>query len=382
MMRIAALSRGRCGGGAGPGYNPVPSQAACAPMSRFWSPLISQLSPYVPGEQPRQEGWIKLNTNELPWAPSPRVLAAVRAAGDDSLRRYPDPESARLRAGWAASLGLRAGQVFVGNGSDEVLAHCFQALFDPARPVLFPDVTYSFYPAYCRLYRLAWKTVALDAEFRIDPDGYRRANGGVVFANPNAPTGIALEREGVLAILAANPGSVVVVDEAYVDFGTDSSAGLIEEFENLLVVQTLSKSRGLAGLRVGAAFGHPDLIEALRRVKNSFNSYPLDRIAEAAALAALDDRDWFERSCARLAGIRAGLLSGLRALGFAVLPAQANFVLARPPGGDAGRVFESLRRRRILVRHFGSGRTSEYLRITVGTEDECRALLEALRSVL
>jgi histidinol-phosphate aminotransferase len=351
-------------------------------MSRFWNPLVSELSPYVPGEQSQQENLVKLNTNELPWAPSPKVLAAVQQAGDDNLRLYPDPENTRLREVWAADLGLLPEQVFVGNGSDEVLAHTFQALFKPGLPVLFPDVTYSFYPVYCGLYRLDYETLALNSQMAIDIADYRRANGGIIIANPNAPTGIAMGLAQIEGLLRSNPDSVVVVDEAYVDFGAESAVGLIDSHENLLVVQTLSKSRGLAGLRVGAAFGNVDLIEGLQRVKNSFNSYPLDRIAEAAAVVAIQDKEWLADSCARLIANRQQLCEGLQSLAFSVLPSSANFVLVRPPQNNAEAIFQALRERNILVRFFSAERTREYLRITVGTADECAQLLSALSDII
>ncbi len=351
-------------------------------MSRFWSPLVSELSPYVPGEQPQQDKLVKLNTNELPWPPSPKVLEAIHSAGDDSLRLYPDPENTRLRQAWATDLALQPEQVFIGNGSDEVLAHTFQALFNPSLPVLFPDVTYSFYPVHCALYRLTYQTVPLDEQFTIDPQAYHRHNGGIIIANPNAPTGIALELAAIEGLLQDNTDSVLVVDEAYVDFGCESAVSLIDRYDNLLVVQTLSKSRGLAGLRVGAAFGDVGLIEGLQRVKNSFNSYPLDRLAEAAAVAGLEDRQWFEESCQRLIGNRENLSAGLTVLGFQVLPSSANFVLARPPQNNAEAVFLALREQHILVRYFSAERTRDYLRITVGTQEQCELLLAALEGIV
>jgi histidinol-phosphate aminotransferase len=350
-------------------------------MSRFWSPLVSELTPYVPGEQPKQDGLIKLNTNELPWAPSAKVLDAVRAAGNDDLRLYPDPENTNLRNAWAIDLGLRPEQVFVGNGSDEVLAHTFQALFNPLRPILFPDISYSFYPVYCGLYRLPYETVPLSPTFCIDVEEYAKDNGGIIIANPNAPTGIALPLLAIETLLQGNPDSVVVIDEAYVDFGAESACSLIDNYQNLLVVQTLSKSRGLAGLRVGAAFGHVDLIEGLQRVKNSFNSYPLDRVAEAAAVAALEDRDWLNDSCSRLIENRDNLVGSLSGIGFSVLPSKANFILAQHATKPAEVLFQQLRDRGLLVRYFNSARIQDYLRITVGTAQECDQLVIALKEI-
>ena len=351
-------------------------------MSRYWSPLVEQLSPYVPGEQPGRETFIKLNTNELPWPPSPRVLEAVHSVGGSSLRLYPDPDNSRLREAWAGREGLLPEQVFLGNGSDEVLAHTFRALIDPRQPVLFPDITYSFFPVYCALHGLKYQTIPLAENFGVELGAYPLANGGVIFPNPNAPTGMALPRTQIEALLEANRNSVVVVDEAYVDFGAETCLPLINSYDNLLVVQTLSKSRGLAGLRVGAAFGQAPLIEGLRRVKNSFNSYPLGRLAEAGAVAALEDEPWFIASCERLAGNRTNLVEGLRRLEFQVLPSMANFVLARHPRYKAQTLSADLRERGILVRHFQSPRISDHLRISVGTREDCDALLERLGKIL
>jgi histidinol-phosphate aminotransferase len=346
-------------------------------MSRFWSPLVASLSPYVPGEQPSTQ-ITKLNTNELPWAPSPLALEAIRAAANDGLRLYPDPESTELCATLARVAGVAEGQVFVGNGSDEVLAHVFRALFQPQQAILFPDISYSFYPVYAALYGLSYETVPLDADYAVQLEDYQRPNGGIIFANPNAPTGVGITAAAIANLLAANPDSVVVVDEAYVDFGGESVLPLIRDFPNLLVVQTLSKSRGLAGLRVGAAFGDEALIEGLQRVKNSFNSYPLDRLAQCGAIAALEDDAWFNDSCQRLIAIREWLSAELRGMGFTVLPSAANFLFVRPASGDASGLFKQLRARGVLVRHFDKPRINEFLRITIGTRDECQRLLQAL----
>ena len=351
-------------------------------MSRFWNPLLKRLSPYVPGEQPQQPGLIKLNTNELPWGPSPKALAAVHEAGDDALRLYPDPDSRLLRQAFATAAGVAPGQVFAGNGSDEILAHCFQGLMQPDAPVLFPDITYSFYPVYCGLYGLQYKTIPLREDFSIGLEDYPASNGGIIFANPNAPTGLLTSLEDIENLLQRNQDTVVVVDEAYIDFGGRSAASLVDRYPQLLVVQTLSKSRGLAGLRVGAAIGSKELIAGLERVKNSFNSYPLDRVAEAGAVAALEDREWFKSSCNRLVGIRENLEQALCELGFEVLPSSANFVFASHPKHAARELFEALRERAILVRHFEKARIDRFLRISVGNEEDCVALVEALREII
>lgn len=351
-------------------------------MSRFWSPLVRTLAPYVPGEQPKMANLVKLNTNENPYGPSPKVIEAIRAEVGDSLRLYPDPESEQLRQTIADYHGVTLAQVFVGNGSDEVLAHIFQALFQHDAPILFPDVTYSFYPVYCGLYGVEGKTVALTERFEIEPADYRQPNGGVIFPNPNAPTGRYLPLAQVEQIVRSNPERVVVVDEAYVDFGGESAIGLVERYPNLLVCQTVSKARSLAGLRVGFAVGHVDLIEALERVKNSFNSYPLDKLAQAGAKAAFEDEAWFEQTRQGVISERERLTSGLAELGFDVLPSRANFVFARHPGHAGAELALALRERGIIVRHFNKPRISDFLRITIGTRDQNSTLLGVLPDIL
>ena len=351
-------------------------------MSRYWSAVVRGLTPYVPGEQPKLPNLVKLNTNENPYGPSPRVQEALLAASDDSLRLYPDPNADRLKEAVAAYYGVTPRQVFVGNGSDEVLAHVFLGLLKHERPVRFPDITYSFYPVYCRLYGIDFETVPLTDAFEIRIDDYLGPNGGIIFPNPNAPTGRALPRAEIERLLAGNADSVVVVDEAYVDFGAETAIPLVAKHDNLLVVQTLSKSRSLAGLRVGFAIGHPDLIEALERIKNSFNSYPLDRLAIAGAVAAMEDHTHFEITRLAVMKSRETLVRNLSALGFEVLPSAANFVFARHPQRDASELAAALRSRSVIVRHFRLPRIEQYLRITVGTDEQCKALVGALRDIL
>lgn len=349
----------------------------------LWSPQVRQLVPYVPGEQPRIANLIKLNTNENPYPPSPRVIGAIAQAAQQGLQLYPDPESAALRQAVAACHGLDAGQVFAGNGSDEVLAHAFFAFFQQAQPLLMPDISYSFYQVYCQLYGIRARTVALDAGLQIQVRDYAGLPaGGVVIANPNAPTGSPLPLVEIENLLQSQPGCVVLVDEAYVDFGADSAVRLIARYPNLLVVHTLSKSRSLAGLRVGLAMGQRHLIEALERVKNSFNSYPLDRLAVAGAVAAYEDTAHFEQTRQAVMQSRDGLLLGLRKLGFDVLPSAANFVFARHPGHDAGATATQLREQGILVRHFRLPRIEQHLRISIGTPAQCDALVQALQRLV
>lgn len=352
----------------------------------FWSPRIAALEPYVPGEQPRIAKLVKLNTNENPFGPSPQVFDAIEWAASEGLERYPDPESVALRETIAARHGLHCSQVFAGNGSDEVLAHAFFAFFQQAEPLLIPDITYSFYRVYAQLYGIDCELLPVDEGLRIDIPAMaaRAAIGcaGLVIANPNAPTGIGLPLDSIERLLAACPRRVVLVDEAYVDFGGESALPLIEQHPNLLVVQTLSKSRSLAGLRVGFACGQAHLIEALQRVKNSFNSYPLDRLASAGAIAALEDEAWFAHTRHEVMDIREGLTLQLEDLDFEVLPSQANFLFVRHPAHDAAALAAALRARAVLVRHFDRPRIAQYLRISIGTRDQCSALVDALADIL
>ena len=351
-------------------------------MSRFWSRLTHDLKPYVPGEQPRMADLVKLNTNESPYAPSPRALEAIRGEATEVLRLYPDPQASALRAALASYHRVRPEQVFVGNGSDEVLAHAFAALLKHDAPLLFPDITYSFYPVYCRLFGIAYETVPLDSAMQIRVADYRRPAGAIILPNPNAPTGVALPRAEIATLLKDHPDAPVVIDEAYVDFGGETAIPLVASHKNLLVVQTMSKSRALAGLRVGYAIGDADLIEALTRVKDSFNSYPLGRPAQAGAIASLEDEAWFQASRARVIEGRVRLTNGLVRLGFEVLPSAANFVFVRHPGQEGAALAAGLRQRAVIVRHFAAPRISDYLRITVGTEEQTGRLLSALSEIL
>lgn len=348
-------------------------------MSRFWSPFVKALVPYVPGEQPKMARLVKLNTNENPYGPSPKALAAMRAELNDNLRLYPDPNSDRLKQAVAEYYGVSPAQVFLGNGSDEVLAHIFHGLFQHDRgPLLFPDVSYSFYPVYCGLYGIPFEQVALDEQFQIRIADYAKANAGIIFPNPNAPTGCLLPLQAIEQLLQANRDSVVVVDEAYIDFGGETAISLVGRYDNLLVTQTLSKSRSLAGLRVGLAVGHPDLIEALERIKNSFNSYPLDRMAIVGAAAAFEDQAYFEETCRKVIDSRETLVEQLVAKGFEVLPSAANFIFARHPQQDAAQLAARLREQGVIVRHFKQERIAQFLRITIGTPEMNQALIDAL----
>ena len=348
-------------------------------QANFWSPGISGLTPYVPGEQPKIDNLVKLNTNENPYPASPRVVQAITEAAQRGLQLYPDPESSALRQTIAAHHGIAADQVFVGNGSDEVLAHAFFAFFRQPRPLLMPDISYSFYQVYCQLYGIAAQVVPLDEAMHIRVSDYAGvAAGGVVIANPNAPTGMVLPLSAIEQLLQSQPDQVVLVDEAYIDFGGESAISLIDRYPNLLVVQTLSKSRSLAGLRVGFAAGSRQLIEALERVKNSFNSYPLDKLAQAGAVAAYEDTAYFEETRQAVIQSRETLTLALQLQGFKVLPSATNFVFARHPKHEAATLAQRLRESGILVRHFAKPRIEQYLRISIGTPDQCEQLAQAL----
>ena len=350
-------------------------------MSRFWSPVVHSLSPYVPGEQPKLDGIVKLNTNENPYGPSPGVLAAI-AAATDRLRLYPDPRASALCEAIAARYGVAPDEVFVGNGSDEVLAHTFQALLKHEAPLLFPDITYSFFPVYCRLYGIRYEEVPLDAAMRVQIADFRRPCSAILLPNPNAPTGIALPRATIEALVVEHRDQLVVIDEAYVDFGAESAVSLVACHDNLLIVQTLSKSRALAGLRVGFAIGQRPLVEALERVKGSFNSYPLDCLAIAGAVAAIKDDAWFQETRQRIIANRKSLVLALSELGFEVLPSVANFVFARYRGRGGAHLAARLRERGVLVRHFQKPRIEDFLRITVGTEEQCSRLIAVARGLI
>ena len=351
-------------------------------MKRYWSKHIQNVVPYTPGEQPREGKFIKLNTNEGPYPPSPKVMEAIRAAGGEGLRLYPDPECLDLRAAIAQREGLDVNQVFCGNGSDEILAFAFQAFFDPDREVVFPRITYSFYPVYTDFFGLNRREVPMNSDFTDPIELLCGNNGGVVLANPNAPTGIAVGLDTVEKLLKANPDVVVIVDEAYVDFGADSAVGLISRYPNLLVVQTASKSRALAGLRVGWAMGNAGLIDGLRCVRDSINSYTVDRLAQAGAAAAIRDEAYFQSVRRRVMDTRRRTEQTLKEKGFTVLPSQANFLFVSYPGRDGRALLDGLRERGLLVRWWGRPEIRDWLRISVGTDQEMEALTAALEELV
>ena len=350
-------------------------------MKEFWSGRIRSLTPYTPGEQPKERKFIKLNTNENPYPPSPKVVEAVQKGVDERLKLYPDPDASKLVSALAQSYGVKESQVFVGNGSDEVLAFAFQAFFEEGGTVLFPDITYSFYPVYCNMFGIHYRTVPLQDDFTIPVEKMLGDNDGVVITNPNAPTGIELDQASLRRILEGNPDVVVIVDEAYIDFGGTSALPLLDEYPNLLVVQTMSKSRALAGMRVGFAFGCENLIQALNCVKNSINSYTLDRLALAGAAASVEDKAYFDIRCAEVMATRERTTEELRKQGFTVYPSKTNFIFVSHPDVPAKELFAGLREKGILVRYFAQPRIDNCLRVSIGTDEEMDAFLTAMREL-
>jgi len=351
-------------------------------MSKFWSKRTHELDPYSPGEQPQDQQYIKLNTNENPYPPSPNAIKAMREAASEAMRLYPDPNARTLKQAIADYYSLELDQVFVGNSSDEVLAHTFVALLKQDKPLLFPDISYSFYPAYCSLFGMNAKQIPLTDDFTIKVKDYQPDSsqeiGSIIFPNPNAPSGIALGLNEIEEILKANPDSPVVIDEAYIDFGAETAVPLINDYPNLLITQTFSKSRSLAGLRVGFALGQADLIEGLERVKNSFNSYPLDRAAIAGATESMKDIAHFEENCKKIIATRERVSKALEAMGFWVLPSKTNFIFARPNQANAEKLYLGLKDNGVLVRYFNAPRIAGFLRISIGTDEEMNVFLEAL----
>ncbi len=358
-------------------------------ISPYWSNLTKSLSPYTPGEQPKERRYIKLNTNENPYPPSPSVIAAIKAAADERLRLYPDPESTSLIRAIAETYNVEETQVFAGNGSDEILGLAFAAFFnqadeEKALPVLFPDITYSFYPVYAGLWNIPFKTIPLSNDFSINIDAYNIPSGGVIFPNPNAPTGKALEINELLSLAEylKSRGKIFIVDEAYIDFGTESLVPYINQFPNLLCIHTMSKSRSLAGLRLGFAIGNKDLIEGIRRVKDSFNSYPLDRLAQAGGEAAVLDKAYYDTINQKIVDTRNRIVEDLKRIGFEIIPSKANFIFIRHPGKAGSELFHALREKGILVRHFNKARIADYLRVSIGTDEEMNVFVERCREII
>jgi histidinol-phosphate aminotransferase len=351
-------------------------------MSIYWSQIAKDIEPYVPGEQPRDKKYIKLNTNENPYPPSPKVLEAIRQAANGDLRLYPDPSCTILRETIAKYYGLNIDEVFVGNGSDEILAFAFLAYFNPGKPILFPDITYSFYPVYSKLFNIDYSLVHLSNDFSIPVEEFFGENGGVIIANPNAPTGKYMCPELIEEIVKRNINSVVIIDEAYIDFGGESSVRLIRQYPNILVVKTLSKSRSLAGLRLGYALGQKDLLEGLDRIKNSINSYTIDRLGLLAAVKAIEDEDYFNNTRFKIINTRERISGELVKSGFKVVESKANFIFISHPSVRAADIFKQLKDRGVLVRYFNKPRIDNYLRVSIGSDEEMDVFLRAVSEIV
>src|SRR5690625_5022560 len=351
-------------------------------MDKFWSTMARRAEPYVPGLQLNNPNIVKLNTNENAYPPSPKVIEAIKAAADDGLQLYPSPTADDLKASIARHYDLDAKQVFVGNGSDEVLAFSFMAFFEPGKRIKYPNITYSFYPVYAKLFNIPYEEVAVNEDLTIEPSTFFDSEGGVIFPNPNAPTSLYLPLEQVREIVEANKDQVVIVDEAYIDFAKQSAAELINEYDNLLVIKTTSKSRALAGLRVGYALGNEALIQGLIRMKDSFNSYTIDRLALAGALASFEDKDYFTETTEKIIQTREKVSKELESLGFHVLPSEANFVFVKHEREQASELYEKLLEKDILVRYFDVVHIDNYLRITIGTDAQMKELTSTLKDLL
>lgn len=351
-------------------------------MSRFWNERLANLSPYVPGEQPKASGITKLNTNENPYGPSPKVIAAIQNELGSKLRLYPDPAALELRQSIAKRYGIDADEVFVGNGSDEVLALAFMAFFSPNKEIRFPNITYSFYQVYANLFQIPYICPALQADLTVNLQDYVDVPGGILMTNPNAPTSISLTLDEIKQLLEQNKDCIVIIDEAYIDFGGVSAVSLIPDYENLLVIQTFSKSRSLAGSRIGFTMGQAPLIQGLEIVKNSFNSYPLDRLALVAAQAAIEDEGYFQETISKIIQTRVWTIGEMEKLGFVVMPSHANFIFATHPEYNAEQLFLALREKNIFVRYFKQVEISNYLRITIGTDDEMRHLMKEIENFI
>ena len=347
-------------------------------MTRFWTDTVKRLTPYVPGEQRTGGDIIKLNTNENPYPPSPEVMQAIRSVEGDTLRRYPDPESVQLRQSLADYHDVQLDNVFVGNGSDEILALAFLAYFTDGKVLQFPDVTYSFYPVYCDLYGIKPELIALEEDYSLSLDRFKPNLGSIIFPNPNAPTAIANEFEDIRKLLDRHTEHVVLVDEAYADFGAQSVIPLIKDYPNLIVSRTFSKGRSMAGMRLGVAFGDAALIDGLQRVKNSFNSYPIDVLAQSAGYASINDEAYYRDTTRKIIDTRSWTVAQLERRGFQVLPSAANFVFTRPPDNSAENVFIALSKAGVLVRYWNKPRLRQWLRISIGTADDMRSLMTCL----
>ncbi|QKY71144.1 histidinol-phosphate transaminase [Lentibacillus sp. CBA3610] len=344
-------------------------------MNKFWSEAVKRAKPYVPGEQLNDPSIVKLNTNENPYDPSPNVIEAIQS---EQLNLYPSPDADHLRTEIGNFYNLNKDHIFIGNGSDEILAFSFMAFFEPDAKIRFPAITYSFYPVYAKLFNIPYDEVTLNRDFTIPIEAFFGSEGGVIIANPNAPTGLYLDVEAVEEIVANNPEKVVMIDEAYVDFAPASAVSLVKRYPNLLIVQTMSKSRSLAGLRVGFAIGDPGLIEALFRIKDSFNSYTVDRLAMAGATAAIKDRTYFRKTTHKIIRTREWLIPEMKKRGFHVLPSHANFIFVSHYKISAESLYQRLKQQGYLIRHFQKPEINHFLRITIGTDEQMKHFIKAL----
>ena len=351
-------------------------------MSKYWSEITKEIKPYVPGEQPKDKTYIKLNTNENPYPPSERVIEAIKNTANEKLKLYPEPTVEKLRDTIGEYYSLKNTQVFVGNGSDEVLAFAFMAFFNPGETIIFPDITYSFYPVYANLFKINYNLISLNNDFSIPIESFSEKNSGIIFPNPNAPTGKYIDIKYIEEILKQNIDKVVIIDEAYIDFGGISSSKLINKYPNLLVIQTLSKSRSLAGLRVGFALGHEDLIEGLNRIKNSINSYTIDTLALYGAIEAIKDEGYFEETRTKIINTRERISNELKNMGFNVIESKANFVFISHSSVNAEELLIKLKEKGILVRYFSSPRIDNFLRVSIGTDKEMDAFIKGVKEIL
>ncbi len=351
-------------------------------MSKPWSDKLRIVKPYVPGEQSKNKNIIKLNANENPYPPSPKVSEAIRNFNWENLKAYPDANAEKIVSALADFHGVEKNQIFVGNGSDDVIALCFMSFFNSSKPIVFPDITYSFYPVWCNLFNVPYETKPLDKDFRINSKDYYEENGGIILPNPNAPTGIGEGEDFLRDILDNNKDVIVIIDEAYVDFGCYSAIKLLSEYENLIIVHTFSKSRSLAGMRIGAAIGSPQLISLLNSVKNSYNSYTLDSVAIEAGTASILDNEYFENTLTKIIKTRKLFSKELKGLGFYVYPSSANFILTTHSDINAEELFESCKAENIFIRYFKLPRIENHLRITIGTEEEMEVLLNFIKKYI
>ena len=351
-------------------------------MNELLKNKLRKITPYVPGEQSKEKDIVKLNANENPYSPSPKAIEALKGFNADSLRFYPNANATILKEAIAKYYGVKVENVFLGNGSDDVLALCFQAFFTSDKPIVYPDITYSFYPVWCDLFNTPYKTYPLDENFRINVEDYKEENGGVIIPNPNAPTSICEGSEFVEKLLSYNEDSVVIIDEAYVDFGGFSSIPLIEKYENLVVTGTFSKSRSLAGMRIGFAIGSAELIGVLEAVKNSYNSYTVDSLSIATGVASIEDDEYFKSTIDKVIKTRARVTDELRALGFEVLDSSSNFIMATHENLDMKDMFEYLKTKKVFIRYFNLPRINRYVRITIGTDEEMDIFLSRVKEYL